>query len=112
MEDGAFSWLTLHPDLPAMSEHGKAAECQPDPQPTGFVGPTQACKFVKNPFLFCRRDPRTVIAYPEMNPWIVGARACFNMPAGGRKFDGVLHQVNQHTSRHVWIHPDRRKVLG
>ena len=111
MENRTFSRLTLHPDLPAMPQHGEATECQPNPQPAGFVGAAQACKFIKNTILFRRWNPGAVIPDPDMYPLIFVLRASLDVPTGGCKFDGIFHQVDQHTPRHVCIHPDGRECL-
>ena len=68
MESCAIAGFTLHPNASAVSLHGEAAERQSNAQAAGFTFAAQAREFIEDPFLLGRRNTRTVILDPDMQP--------------------------------------------
>src|SRR5689334_19361965 len=111
MENRTIPRLTLDPNLPTMSLHRKATKCQTDSQPTGFITTAQPSELVEDSIPFCERDARTCILHRDMHPISLINGADFKLSIRGSELDRVLHQIDQHAPRHIFIHPNSGKLI-
>src|SRR5689334_7977206 len=95
-----------------MSQNSEATKRQTDPQTAGLVTTAQPRELIEDTFLLCTSDTGTIVFNPHVNPLILLAGAKFNQAVLRAEFAGILHQIDEHTTRHVFIHPDGGKLIG
>jgi len=103
----------VYPDRPAMSLHGKLAECEAETGRSRLACPAQGSltEFLEDHFSILRLDPRTVVGNRDTDNPIPPFQADPHLAPARGKLECVSHQIGNHPHHHVSIAGDDKGRL-